>query len=405
MQSEIPNHSAQTAKSLRRNRQYCCANSSRSHWRFEVRGEYNLSNCNGFPVALKGWTHWPGLFPRQFVPLLSNAMLTVAERTILLNKSAIDSNFVKINRPFHSFFNLIFWLSKVHLSMASTDRSIMGVSWVSLNQPQSVVQYGTSATDLSQSSVGSITTYKGGFSYCMWHRHHRIFSLQLLGGSATFTARQWPNYKREPHTTIASGMAPPNGAKCFPLWRWRKVFSVPKPQNVVISPQKCGYWYRVRFSGQELTFGIIGDMDYESNVTIANMIDLVEVPHSEICDENLWSCTHRPVFVIFHPSLCHNIVWCGLEYNYFRMLWQAGKVNCIIHPGDISYADGYEPHWDVFFRRIERIAARVPYMVRLPFHLLLASSGVIGFATPVRSIDAPPRSIDAPPRSIDAPPR
>jgi len=161
----------------------------------------------------------------------------------------------------------------VHLSMASTDRSIMGVSWVSLNQPQSVVQYGTSSTDLSQSAVGSITTYKAAGWIGNIHR-------------ATMT-------KLQEGTTYYYRVG--DGAN-----KWSEVFS-----------------FVTLTEGQELTFGIIGDMDYESNVTIANMIDLVE----------------------------------------------AGKVNCIIHPGDISYADGYEPHWDVFFRRIERIAARVPYMV------------------------------------------
>lgn len=38
------------------------------------------------------------------------------------------------------------------------------------------------------------------------------------------------------------------------------------------------------------------------------------------------------------------------------------SIQIVIHSGDISYADGYEPHWDLFFNRIQPIAAYVPYM-------------------------------------------
>jgi len=40
-----------------------------------------------------------------------------------------------------------------------------------------------------------------------------------------------------------------------------------------------------------------------------------------------------------------------------------GEVDIIFHIGDISYADGYERHFDEFMRLIEPIAAYVPYMV------------------------------------------
>jgi hypothetical protein len=39
------------------------------------------------------------------------------------------------------------------------------------------------------------------------------------------------------------------------------------------------------------------------------------------------------------------------------------KIDFVFHNGDISYADGEFVHWDVFMRKIETIAARVPYMV------------------------------------------
>ena len=44
-------------------------------------------------------------------------------------------------------------------------------------------------------------------------------------------------------------------------------------------------------------------------------------------------------------------------------LVDAGELDLVLHNGDISYADGDMGHWDVFLRKIERVAARVPYMV------------------------------------------
>ena len=40
----------------------------------------------------------------------------------------------------------------------------------------------------------------------------------------------------------------------------------------------------------------------------------------------------------------------------------AGTVDLILHVGDVSYADGDMPHWDIFLLKIESISARVPYM-------------------------------------------
>lgn len=41
----------------------------------------------------------------------------------------------------------------------------------------------------------------------------------------------------------------------------------------------------------------------------------------------------------------------------------AKKIDLVLHDGDIGYADGDMQHWDVFMRKIEPIASRVPYMV------------------------------------------
>lgn len=35
----------------------------------------------------------------------------------------------------------------------------------------------------------------------------------------------------------------------------------------------------------------------------------------------------------------------------------------VLHVGDISYADGFAPQWDIFFDQIKEISPRVPYMV------------------------------------------
>ncbi len=43
-------------------------------------------------------------------------------------------------------------------------------------------------------------------------------------------------------------------------------------------------------------------------------------------------------------------------------LIDADQIDFILHTGDVGYADGYMRHWDVFQRKIESIAATVPYM-------------------------------------------
>jgi hypothetical protein len=43
-------------------------------------------------------------------------------------------------------------------------------------------------------------------------------------------------------------------------------------------------------------------------------------------------------------------------------LVDAGQVDLLSHYGDVSYADADEQHWDDFWRKVEPIASRVPYM-------------------------------------------
>jgi 3',5'-cyclic AMP phosphodiesterase CpdA len=72
-------------------------------------------------------------------------------------------------------------------------------------------------------------------------------------------------------------------------------------------------------SDQVINFAIIGDMGYgnKSNATVANLIDLVD----------------------------------------------NGELDVVIHSGDVGYADGFMPHWDVFMNKVQSIASRIPYMV------------------------------------------
>jgi predicted MPP superfamily phosphohydrolase len=39
------------------------------------------------------------------------------------------------------------------------------------------------------------------------------------------------------------------------------------------------------------------------------------------------------------------------------------SIDLIVHPGDLSYANGYQPDWDTWFNQIEVNAARIPYMI------------------------------------------
>jgi hypothetical protein len=69
--------------------------------------------------------------------------------------------------------------------------------------------------------------------------------------------------------------------------------------------------FKVMEPFQEVTrFAVLGDMDFEANATMANIATLA----------------------------------------------QKGDIDGVIFTGDISYADGYEPHWDRFFERVEVFA-------------------------------------------------
>ena len=88
------------------------------------------------------------------------------------------------------------------------------------------------------------------------------------------------------------------------LVRWSDTFSFN-----AISPQ----------GGKPLTFAVLADMSYDplSDNTVKLMVKLID----------------------------------------------EGKIDVVVHSGDISYADGFMPHFDDFMNKIQPISSRVPYMV------------------------------------------
>ena len=62
-------------------------------------------------------------------------------------------------------------------------------------------------------------------------------------------------------------------------------------------------------------------------------------------------------------SAHHPVRW-AWQLHIERMLSSSGGVgiDLVMHPGDLSYATGYESEWDRFMAMIEPIASRVPYM-------------------------------------------
>lgn len=167
---------------------------------------------------------------------------------------------------------------QVHLSLAATDRSIMGVSWVTLSGNDSTVEWGTEQRRLTNSAQGIVVTYdKAGWV----GQIHRAVMTNLLPGTKYF-------YRVG---NAGSG-------------KWSQTFSFSTLEAKLSRP---------------LRFAVIADMAYDSNSdnTVKRLAELAE----------------------------------------------SGGIDGVIHSGDISYADGFQPHFDDFMRKVEPIAARVPYMV------------------------------------------
>lgn len=164
---------------------------------------------------------------------------------------------------------------QIHLSLSSEDRSVMGVSWVTLEGADSVVRYGTSPDALQQVQEGSVLTY----THAGWIGViHRAVMTELQPGTKYF---------------YQVGSAKDD--------RWSDVHS-----------------FSTYAPGKEVRFAVVADMAYDS-----------------FSDSTVSSLTR---------------------------LAEQGLIDAVIHSGDISYADGYMPHFDDFLNKVQPIASRVPYM-------------------------------------------
>jgi len=133
---------------------------------------------------------------------------------------------------------------------------------------------------------------------------------KVSGDVSTYVAAGW---KGSIHRAVMTGLKPEttyyyrvgNGAD-----RWSEVLTF----KTFSAAQEA--------STSPVTYAVLADMDFESTTTMNNLASLVA----------------------------------------------SQKIDAVIHSGDISYADGYEPHWDVFCRRIQPVASAVPYMVTAGNH-------------------------------------
>lgn len=165
---------------------------------------------------------------------------------------------------------------QIHLSLAGQDRSLMGVTWVTLAGKDSYVKYGVDKNDLTTMNTGTVDTYtKAGWVGVI----HRALMTDL-----------------KPATTYYYQVGADDSSG------WSDIYSF-----TTYTPNK------------EINFAVIADMAYDHNSddTVADLIELVD----------------------------------------------QGKLDVVIHSGDISYADGYMPHFDDFLNKVQPIAARIPYMV------------------------------------------
>ena len=176
---------------------------------------------------------------------------------------------------------------QIHLSLvnSTTTQSTMAVSWVTLTDEGSVVQYGKSADDLSLLAAGSTLTYtSSGWVGTV----HRAIMVQLEEAKTYF-------YR------VGDGKS-----------SWSDVYS-----------------FKTFDPASTANFAVIADMAYDtfSDNTVKALTQLVD----------------------------------------------EGKINAVIHSGDISYADGFDRHFDDFMNKIQPIAARVPYMITPGNHEIYAN--------------------------------
>lgn len=155
-------------------------------------------------------------------------------------------------------------------------------------------------TDISRMTV-SWTTLNSQNSIVQYGTSIDSLNKQEVDGTVnTYTASGW---RGSLHSATMTGLIE-NGQQYY--YRvgdgdiWSQVFS-----------------FKTFNRDQPISYAIIGDMAYDSNsdYTVKSIIELVD----------------------------------------------AGKIDAVIHSGDISYADGYDPHFDDFFNKIEPLGDSYNY--------------------------------------------
>jgi 3',5'-cyclic AMP phosphodiesterase CpdA len=178
-------------------------------------------------------------------------------------------------------------VEQVHLSLASSDRSLMGVSWTTLEaQPSSHILYSNNKEAETTLEVGTEGVYE----------QNEVEQVGYTAGSWVGSINRGMMTKLEPCTTYYYKV----GSSSTNLYS--KIFN-----------------FKTACPNEDFTFAVIADMGYGTNsdTTVAQLQTLVD----------------------------------------------AGKIQGIIHSGDIGYADGYQRHWDTFLNKVEPIASKIPYMV------------------------------------------
>ena len=96
---------------------------------------------------------------------------------------------------------------------------------------------------------------------------------------------------------------------------------------------------------ESISYAVVADMAYDVNSdnTVSSISKLVDQNSVQVFECNNAYNTMQHKFYVLYEFICIQ--------------------QCVIHSGDISYADGYEPHWDDFLNKVQPIAAKVPYMV------------------------------------------
>jgi hypothetical protein len=198
---------------------------------------------------------------------------------------------------------------QIHLSLAGNDASRMGVTWTTLEpRAASIVEYGpvgagdgsVEPTAISRAN-GTVETYRWGGWVGSIHRA----AMEGLDSGAQYAYRVGDGSDGG-WSTNADGGA------------WVVFRTLPPAAAFKEQLRKEGEKEEDEEEELSVTFAVVADMGYgsTSDDTVANLAALTA----------------------------------------------AGNISGVIHSGDVSYADGFMPHWDAFLNKVQPIASVVPYM-------------------------------------------